>query len=334
MDAYSLLVEPVSGAALKLEESRLVGPANNYPIVDGIPRFVSQVDQNQQKTGETYEFFWSRDSSFDSEANRARMQAWLIERNGFQDMAGMVKYYAGRERILDAGCGNGLSSSLWLDQVETPWWGVDLTAAVDKARAHLGHLPHAHFVQADLMELPFPEASFDTIVSEGVLHHTPSTEAALKQLSRHLAPGGDFLFYVYRRRGPIREYTNDYVREIISAMPPEEAWEAMRPLTKLAQSLAELQVEVEVPEDIPYLEIPAGRYDVQRLLYWHFAKMFWDPNQSFDENNDANFDWYHARYAHRQREDEVRRWCAEAGLEITHFNAQPGGYAVRARRTF
>ena len=34
-----------------------------------------------------------------------------------------------------------------------------------------------------------------------------------------------------------------------------------------------------------------------------------------------NFDWYHPRYAHRQTEEEVRRWCEEAGL----------GSAVRRR---
>jgi hypothetical protein len=104
----------------------------------------------------------------------------------------------------------------------------------------------------------------------------------------------------------------------------------LRPLTRLGEALAKLQAEVDVPEDIPYLGIKAGRYNVQRLLYWHFAKMFWNESLSFEENNHVNFDWYHPRYAHRQTEADVRRWCAEANLSITHFDVEESGFTVRA----
>ena len=107
----------------------------------------------------------------------------------------------------------------------------------------------------------------------------------------------------------------------------------LRPLTRLGQALSELKTDVEVPEDIPYLGIKAGRYDIQRLIYWHFAKLFWNEEFSFEENNHGNFDWYHPKYAHRQTEDEVRRWCDEAGLSIFHFNIQESGYTVRALRS-
>lgn len=104
----------------------------------------------------------------------------------------------------------------------------------------------------------------------------------------------------------------------------------LRPLTKLGQALAELYAEVEVPEDIPFLGIKAGRYDVQRLIYWHFAKLFWNEAFTLEENNHVNFDWYHPRYAHRQTEEEVRHWCEEAGLSIIHFDVQESGFTVRA----
>src|SRR3712207_3338642 len=101
------------------------------------------------------------------------------------------------------------------------------------------------------------------------------------------------MFYVYRRKGPVREFTDDYIRERISSLPPEEAWEALRPLTRLGQALAELRAEVEVPEDVPLLGIRAGRYDVQRLIYWHFAKMYWNEAVPFETSHHINFDWYH-----------------------------------------
>jgi hypothetical protein len=61
-------------------------------------------------------------------------------------------------------------------------------------------------------------------------------------------------------------------------------------------------------------------------------KLFWNDAYRFEENHHINFDWYHPRYAHRQTEEEVRRWCAEANLRIIHFDAQESGYTVRAIR--
>jgi arsenite methyltransferase len=145
-----------------------------------------------------------------------------------------------------------------------------------------------------------------------------------------LAPGGELMFYVYRRKAPIREFTDDYVRERLAELPPEEAWDAIRPLTRLGQALAELETEVEVPEDVPLLGIKAGRYDIQRLVYWHVAKLFWNSKMTFEENNHLNFDWYAPTYAWRHTEEEIRRWCADEGLEITRFDVDDAGFTVRA----
>jgi SAM-dependent methyltransferase len=243
----------------------------------------------------------------------------------------MRAFFASRRRILEAGTGSGLSASVSLSGVggNQEWVGLDISAAIDLAQERLGHLRNTHFVQADVGRLPFRERTFDTIFAEGVLHHTPSTGAALKSLLTVLEPGGEILFYVYRRKSPIREFTDDHIRAMISSLDPEAAWAKLHPLTQLGRVLAELRAEIEVPEDIPYLGIKAGRYDLQRLIYWHFAKLFWNESFSFEENHQVNFDWYHPRYAHRHTETEIRRWCDEAGLVMTHIDAQESGYTVR-----
>ncbi|HEX2059552.1 MAG TPA: methyltransferase domain-containing protein [Thermoanaerobaculia bacterium] len=341
----SILVDPSSRTPLELRNEtlspegeivtgELTANGRTYPIFNGIPRFVATADQGQKQTEESFGYKWRQRDTYESEQMYGFAREWMIRRYGFGDEAELKSFFAGAGRVLDAGCGGGFSSGLYLsEQSRGQWVGADISEAIDVARDRLGHFPGTEFVQADVLELPFAEESFDVILSEGVLHHTPSTERAFKSLVPLLKRGGEVMFYVYRRKGPIREFSDDYIRGIVAPMAPEEAWDALRPLTKLAQALSELKTEVDVPEDIPYLGIKAGRQDVQRLIYWSFLKLFWNDQWTFEQNNHVNFDWYHPRYAHRQSEEEITRWCRESGLEIRRVYAEESGYSFRAVRT-
>lgn len=339
-----ILVDPISkmplqvevhqhGAGGRIVEGTLRSPeGRSYAITNGIPRFMVTEDEGQRQTASSFGFKWQQRHTYDSPQMHAICQQWSVQRYSFESIDKMRGFFGSRRRILDAGCGSGFGTSLWMNPSwgGAAWVGVDISTAIDVAQERLGFIEGTHFIQADILQLPFLEDTFDTIVAEGVLHHTPSTELALKSLLHVLEPGGEILFYLYRKKAPIREFSDDYIRDIVSSLDPQEAWAALRPLTRLGQALAELHAEVVVPEDIPYLGIKAGRYDVQRLIYWHFAKLYWREEASFEENNHVNFDWYHPRYAHRHTEDEIRRWCDEAGLSITHFDVQKSGFTVQA----
>jgi arsenite methyltransferase len=343
-----ILADPHSHSSLELEraESRngtivsgvLRGEDGSaYPIEGGIPRFVEIADSDQRQTATSFGFKWHQRHSYDSPGFREFATRWLVERYGFESQEAMRRYFTGQRLVLDAGCGSGFSTSLWMDADwpeagDAQWVGLDISSAIDVARERLGEGQGRHYVQGDVSQLPFRPGTFSAAISEGVLHHTPSTEQALQSLASALEPGGEAMFYVYRRKGSVREFADDHIRSALSGLPPEEAWEKLRPLTKLGQSLAELDATVEIEEPIEYLGIPAGTYSVQRLVYWHFVKLFWNESLSFEENNHVNFDWYHPRYAHRQTEDDVRRWCRDAGLEITHFDVQESGFTVRATK--
>jgi SAM-dependent methyltransferase len=348
-ELLDLLVEPGTEAALELDdgarregdeivEGRLRAASGRlYPIVRGIPRFVDLADEGQEQTQQSFGFKWGQYESLEREETTEWARGWLVDRYGFDDASEMRRHFASAGTVLDAGCGGGYSASLWLE----PGWvgggdaqyvGVDISEAVDVARHRLEGIENVHFVQADVLHLPFRRGSLGAGFSEGVLHHTPSTEDAFASLASVVADGGELMAYVYRRKGPIREYADDLIRDLVAPLPPDEGLAAMRPLTALARSLSEAGVTITVPEDIPYLQIAAGEYDLQRFIYWHVMKAFWNDSFSFDGNNLVNFDWYHPRYAHRQTEEDVRGWCDRLGIEITHFDAQESGFTVRGRK--
>ena len=210
--------------------------------------------------------------------------------------------------------------------------GLELSHCVDEALDHARNegFENVFFVQGDLMSPPFRAAAFDFIMSEGVLHHTENTRAGFRALAALLAPNGQIGLYIYRKKAPLREYADDYVRELMQNCSADEAWRMMEPLTKLGKALADLKTEVEVPEDVAVLGIRAGRYDIQRLIYYTMFKCYWNELLTFEENVHVNFDWYVPRYARRHTVEEIRDWIEEAGLRRVHESAEESGITVRA----
>jgi len=118
----------------------------------------------------------------------------------------------------------------------------------------------------------------------------------------------------------------------LQKMSPQEAWDAILPLTKLGVALGTLDVEVNVPEAVDILGIPAGPINIQRLFYWHVFKAMYRTDISFDEMQHINFDWYAPKNAHRHTIEEVRSWCEEFNLSIEREKVEMAGISIIAQK--
>ncbi len=292
--------------------------------------------ERQNQTKDTYGFKWSKRDTYESEIVKSRHKEWLFERYLDNDLDRLRRWLSGeRKIILDAGCGSGFSALLFFGDYlkEHDYLGIDISSAVDIARKRFQRAGYpGEFLKMNLMTLNIPDGSIDVIFAEGVLHHTDSTEKSLKFLARTLKSGGRFLFYVYARKAVIREFTDDYIRNYLKDMTDEEAWKALEPLTKLGMAMGRLNIQLEVPEEIPFLGIQKGKMDVQRFFYWNVCKQFYHPEFNFDEMNHINFDWFRPLNCHRHTKEEIKKWCAEADLKIEHINLQEAGMTVVAVR--
>lgn len=308
-----------------------------YPIRNGVPRFVEleQLPSESRETCDSFSAKWRRIPNFGFEkGSKTFYHQWYLNRYGFGDVANLGTFLATRRMVLDAGTGPGRDAMLYGQNTTGQVFAVDFSDSVDVAYSHVGHLPNVHVLQADLMDLPFPDGVFDYIASDGVLHHTPDTARAFQALCRHLGPDGEIAAYVYARKGPIREFSDDLIRRHYAsdAASDEECYALSRAMTSFGRSLSDLNVEVEVPEDIEILGIKAGRHNLQRLFYWNICKCYWNDELDFETNVMTNFDWYRPRYAHRHTPDEVQQWCDGLGLKIVHFDVIESGISVRAKK--
>ncbi|MGZ4208912.1 MAG: class I SAM-dependent methyltransferase [Actinomycetota bacterium] len=101
----------------------------------------------------------------------------------YRHAAGLVR----GARVLDAGCGEGYGTDL-LSGVAASVTGVDLEEPVIRRAA--ARYSRARFETANLVSLPFPDASFDAVVSLQVIEHLHSPQEFLAECARVLVPGG------------------------------------------------------------------------------------------------------------------------------------------------
>ena len=288
----------------------------------------------QIQTAKCFGYKWSKRDTYESESMKNLSTTWLFERYCGGDTRKLMQWLeGGRKIILDAGCGSGYSAILFFgDQLKNhDYLGVDISSSVSVAQCRFKEMGYpGDFIQLDLMDLPVPDSSVDLIFAEGVLHHTESVEESLKYLSTKLRDGGRFLFYVYARKSVVREFTDDLIRKRIHDLTDDEAWQALMPLTKLGSVLGDLKIDIEIPEDVPLLDIEKGNIDLQRFFYWHICKLFYSPDLTLEEMNHINFDWFRPLNCHRHTPEEIEDFCAGAELTIEHMNVQRSGVTVVA----
>jgi arsenite methyltransferase len=99
------------------------------------------------------------------------------------------------ERVLDLGSGAGTDSLIAAQMVGEGGYvtGIDMTPAMlAKARAAAAEMgaTNVEFLESEAERLPFPEGSFDVVISNGVIDLIPDKDAVFDELYRVLIPGG------------------------------------------------------------------------------------------------------------------------------------------------
>ena len=106
------------------------------------------------------------------------------------------------KRVLEVGFGAGTDFVQWL-RAGARTSGIDLTSeAIENVRHRIRtyDLPAPESLGVgDAENLPFESNSFDLGYSFGVLHHTPDTEKAVRELLRVVRPGGHLKIMLYNR---------------------------------------------------------------------------------------------------------------------------------------
>src|SRR6476619_3708872 len=117
---------------------------------------------------------------------------WMPRVMGFDQFRGA--------RLLEIGCGMG-TDLLQFARGGARCIGIDLTPRSVQITRNRFKLYDARgaFMIADGEHLPFAAETFDVVYSNGVLHHTPDTAGAIREVHRVLRPGGVAKVMLYHR---------------------------------------------------------------------------------------------------------------------------------------
>jgi SAM-dependent methyltransferase len=136
---------------------------------------------------------WAEDLGYPEELARvpeASVESFAGVANPFE-----LGRLAPGEHVLDLGCGAGTDSLVAAHMVGPGGRvvGIDMTPEMlEKARRSRDELgaTNVEFLEAEAERLPFPDESFDVVISNGVIDLIPDKDAVFSELFRVLKPGG------------------------------------------------------------------------------------------------------------------------------------------------
>jgi SAM-dependent methyltransferase len=178
---FSCIRDPESGSVLVADGKVMIGTfGNNYPIINGIPRFV-HADNYSADFGAQWNMFpkTQLDSFSCTDVSESRLKRCL---------QGNLKKLKGK-KVLEAGSGAGRFTEILL-KYGAIVHSFDFSNAVEANAKNNGDHINLTLVQADIRKIPFSKESYDYVICLGVLQHTPSPEESVRCLWEMVGPGG------------------------------------------------------------------------------------------------------------------------------------------------
>jgi SAM-dependent methyltransferase len=170
-----------------------------------------------------------------------------------------LNFVAGK-KVLDYGCGSGYGTAL-ISSTCSEITGVDVSSeAIAHAKSHFNgsNLTYMHVERIEVSPMPFPDSSFDVVLSFQVIEHVEDVPAYLRELERVLVPGGVIMIA-----------TPDRSSRLFSFQKPWNIWHLRE------YSQAQLQKELAAQFSDVNVLLTGGKPEILQIELNRTARMKW-----------------------------------------------------------
>jgi SAM-dependent methyltransferase len=304
--------EPTTGQPLRrVGETLIADNGKSYPIIDGIPRFVSS---GNYAKGFGLEWKIHSTTQLDSHTGTT------ISADRLERCLGVPIASLQGKRVLEAGCGAGRFTEL-LVGAGAFVHSIDLSVAVEANRKNIGERTNYLVAQADLRSPPFPAGAFDAVVCLGAVQHTPSPEASIASLWRMLAPGGTLAIDHYTWSLSHVTKLAPLYRLALLQIPPERAKTMTDALTRVF-----FPIHWRVRHFFP-AQMLLSRVSPCLVYFRAFPQLTYD--QHFEFTRLDTFDHLTDYYKHLRTRGQIERVLRDLGA--VDIVAKYAGNGVEAR---
>lgn len=179
--------------------------ARRYPVVDGIPCLFAPNEWPDGKADVTdlvKSFYEETPFPNYDDLDRRELLVTKARRGVFARL--LDEQLPRPAMVLEAGCGTGqLTNFLGMNWGRTVI-GADLclnSLRLAKSFRDRCSIVNAQLVQMNLFRPPFPDGTFDLVISNGVLHHTSDPEGGFHSIARKVKQGGYVIVGLYNWLG-------------------------------------------------------------------------------------------------------------------------------------
>ncbi|WP_088125103.1 class I SAM-dependent methyltransferase [Roseivirga misakiensis] len=288
---------------------------------------------NQDQTTSVFSEKWNKmNTRVEIGKINAFQKNWFYTLYGFANEADFKSFLSDKSVILDAGSGLGYKAA-WMAELapHARVIGMDFSESGAEASEFYGHIENLTFIRGDIADTGLKASSVDFVLCDQVIMHTEYPDMTFKHLTEITKSNGSFATYVYAKKALPRELLDDHFRVRTHELSNEQLWEMSQQLTELGKRLAELEVQLDIPE-IPLLGIKGGQQDLQRFIYWNFIKCFWNPELGKDISDATNFDWYSPSNAKRFSKEEFTELINSNHLTTDYFHTEEACFSGRFRK--
>ena len=170
------------------------------------------------------------DRDYELQTHRAEDRHWWYRgrRTVLEGVLGGLDLPAGT-RILDAGCGSGRN------MIELARYGTVTGVELSETSVALARERQCgEVVAGSVLEMPFPNHSFELAVSLDVIEHLEDDLTALREMRRTVAPGGALLVtvpayqWLWSGHDEINHHHRRYTRRSLQHVAEQAGWRQVR----------------------------------------------------------------------------------------------------------